>query len=233
MATYTRGSRGRCPHCLTIVRFEHVVYPSGSMPGAISLSGPNDQDETLRFLGASCPECGRLILAIEPYKFAEDSGWTESGEEFVLWPLQSARPPVPKEVPEHIADSYREAALVLNLSPKASAALSRRCLQAVLREAGNADQHNLSQQIDAVMPTLPTYIAESIDHIRHIGNFAAHPIKDEASGQIVDVEPGEAEWNLDVLDMLFDHYYVKPAIAKQKRDELNAKLEAAGRKPMK
>lgn len=233
MATYTRESRGRCPHCLTVVKFEHIRYPHGVLPTAISLDGPNDRDERLRFFGASCPACGRLVLTIEPYKFVEGSGWTESGDEFVIWPLQSARPPVPKEVPEHIAVDYREAALVLNLSPKASAALSRRCLQAVLREAGNATQHNLSQQIDAVMQSLPGYIAESIDYIRHIGNFAAHPIKDEASGQIVDIEPGEAEWNLDVLDMLFDHYYVKPALAKQKRGELNAKLDSAGKRPMK
>ena len=57
------------------------------------------------------------------------------GQELVVWSLQSARPPVPKEVPSHIAEDYKEAALVLNFSPKSSAALSRRCLQAVLREA--------------------------------------------------------------------------------------------------
>ena len=173
-------------------------------------------------------------MTIEPFNASADGKqWTVGEQEVVIWPLQSARPPVPKQVPEHIGADYQEAALVLSLSPKASAALSRRCLQAVLREAGNAKQHNLSQQINAVMPSLPSYIAESIDHIRNVGNFAAHPTKDQASGQIVDVEPGEAEWNLDVLDMLFDHYYVKPVLAKQKREELDAKLEAAGKKPMK
>ena len=39
-------------------------------------------------------------------------------------------------VPKHIATDYREAAAIVHLSPKASAALSRRCLQAILREAG-------------------------------------------------------------------------------------------------
>jgi hypothetical protein len=33
-----------------------------------------------------------------------------------------------------------------------------------------------------------------LDAIRTIGNFAAHPIKSTSSGEIVDVEPGEAEW---------------------------------------
>ncbi len=234
MVATMRDSRGSCPHCLTVVKFEHVVGPRGEeMPAVVSYQGPKELDERLRFYGASCPACGKLVLTIEPYEFVESSGWKQSGDEFTVWPLQSARPPVPKEVPKHIAADYGEAALVLNFSPKASAALSRRCLQTVLREAGGATQHNLSKQIDAVMPNLPSYIAESVDHIRNVGNFATHTTKDEASGQIVNVEPGEAEWNLDVLDMLFDHYYVKPALAKHKRDQINTKLDSAGRKPMK
>jgi hypothetical protein len=233
MATYTRNSRAQCPHCLTTVRFEHAAWDSGQMPNMITLQSPGNKDR-IHFFCASCPECGRLILTLGPQS-VDTEGVEPSGEpqEVVVWPLQSARPPVPKEVPKHIASDYQEAALVMNFSPKASAALSRRCLQAVLREAGRATQHNLSQQIDAVMADLPSYIAESVDHIRNVGNFAAHPVKDQASGQIVDVQPGEAEWNLDVLDMLFDHYYVKPALAVQKREELNAKLEAAGERPMK
>lgn len=233
MATITRESRGRCPHCLTTVKFEYILQHQTQLPPSVVLEGPKEEDGKLRFSGATCPACGKLVLTIEPYEFIEGEGWKDSGEEFLIWPLQSARPPVPKEVPQHIAADYTEAALVLRFSPKASAALSRRCLQAVLREAGKATQHMLSQQIDAVMPNLPSYIADSIDYIRHVGNLAAHPIKDQASGQIVDVEPGEAEWNLDVLDLLFDHYYVKPAQAKQKRDALDAKLQAAGKKPMK
>ncbi len=39
-----------------------------------------------------------------------------------------------------------------------------------------------------------------IDAVRVIGNFAAHPIKSKSTGEIVDVEPGEAEWNLNTLE---------------------------------
>jgi hypothetical protein len=156
----------------------------------------------------------------------------EPDNEYVVWPIQYTRP-IPSEVPKHIAIDYQEAAAVLNISPKASAALSRRCLQAVLREAGGSSKKNLVDQIEDVSNNLPGYITQNIDAIRNIGNFAAHPIKDTASGQIVEVEPGEAEWNLDVLDMLFDFYYVQPALAQKKRDALNAKLQNAGKKPMK
>ena len=64
-------------------------------------------------------------------------------------------------------------------------------------------RRNLVQQIEAVLPNLPSYIAGDVDAIRNVGNFAAHPQKEQAIGQIMDVEVGEAEWNLDVLDSLF------------------------------
>jgi phage FluMu protein Com len=225
MAVYKRGAQERCPRCLTVVRFEFANQDLG-----LKL----DNDENLVVVFARCPQCNHVIITVEFGKFVpKDDGKAFVAEnEFVVWPRQTTRP-VPPEVPSHIASDYTEAVEVLNISPKASAALSRRCLQAVLREAGNANQHNLVDQIKAVTPTLPSYIAENVDAIRNIGNFAAHPGKDKASGEIIDVEPGEAEWNLDVLDMLFDFYYVQPTLAKKKRDALNAKLKAAGKRPMK
>jgi len=57
-------------------------------------------------------------------------------------------------------------------------------------------------------------------------------MKDTTTGEIVDVEPHEAEWNLDVLESLFDFYYVQPALAKAKKDIINKKLVAAGRPPL-
>jgi len=76
-------------------------------------------------------------------------------------------------------------------------------------------------------------LADAIDAIRNIGNFAAHPIKSKQTGQIIPVEPGEAEWNLDVLESLFDFYFVAPEKLKEKRDELNKKLQEAKKPPMK
>ncbi len=83
------------------------------------------------------------------------------------------------------------------------------------------------------MPTLPVNIASQLDAVRVVGNFAAHVIKAEASGNIVDVEPGEAEWNLDVLDLLFNFYYVQPAEIEKKKQALNEKLQSAGKPPLK
>lgn len=76
-------------------------------------------------------------------------------------------------------------------------------------------------------------MSESIDAVRNIGNFAAHPSKSTATGEIADVEPGEADWNLDVLESLFEFYFIQPAQTRRKKDELIKKLEEYGKPPMK
>jgi hypothetical protein len=144
------------------------------------------------------------------------------------------RQPTP-DVPKALREDFGEACRVLADSPKASAALSRRCLQIILREHAKAKPQDLSKEIDEVLASkqLPTHLAADIDAVRHIGNFAAHPIKSTSSGEIVAVEPGEAEWQLDVLEGLFDFYFVGPAQSQRKRDALNAKLADAKKPPMK
>jgi len=150
----------------------------------------------------------------------------------MVYPLGSTRPPCPNEVPVKIAQDYNEACLVEHLSPKAASALARRCLQNMLHERG-ISKKNLSKEIDEAMKSLTSHLSEAIDAIRTIGNFAAHPIKSINTGNIVDVEEGETEWILDVLEQLFDFYYVQPTITKAKRAALNAKLVATGQKKMK
>jgi hypothetical protein len=60
-------------------------------------------------------------------------------------------------------------------------------------------------------------------------NFAAHPTKSITSGLIADVEPGEAQWNLDVLEQLLDFYFVVPAETQRRKDALNQKLKLHGK----
>ena len=94
---------------------------------------------------------------------------------------------------------------------------------------------NLADEIQQVIDSgkLPSDLSESIDAIRNVGNFAAHPLKSQNSGAILDVEPNEAEWTLDVLEELFDFYFVHPAQLKKKKAALDQKLKDAGKPPMK
>jgi len=178
-----------------------------------------------------CPACGRAIIQLLSHEWDPTRGHYSRWH--LVWPKGFARAPLPKEVPEKYAADYREACNVLPESAKASAALSRRCLQLLLREVAKVKASDLSKEIDAVLPSLPSSIAEAVDAVRVIGNFAAHPIKSTNTGEIVDVEPGEAEWSLDVLESLFDFYFVQPAKLAEKKAAMNKKLTDAGKPPLK
>ena len=158
---------------------------------------------------------------------------------FEAYPLSSHRKPTPAEVPKAIKADYEDACRVLPTSEKASAALARRCLQAILREKGYP-QPDLAKQIDALLAEFemrrnrsPVACEAQSMQFRNFGNFSAHPITDRTTLQVIDVQPGEAEWCLDILEEMFDHYYVKPAQAAARKAALDAKLKAAGKPPSK
>ncbi len=82
-------------------------------------------------------------------------------------------------------------------------------------------------------PLLDSYLSEAVDAVRNVGNFAAHPLKDTNTGEIVEVEEGEAEWLLDVIDALFGFTFVQPKRLEKRKKELNEKLSNLGKPPMK
>jgi hypothetical protein len=68
---------------------------------------------------------------------------------------------------------------------------------------------------------------------QEFGRPSAPCQRNEASGEIVDVEPGEAEWTLDVLEGLFDFFIVQPKRLAAKKAALNVKLAGLGKPGMK
>ena len=80
---------------------------------------------------------------------------------------------------------------------------------------------------------VPFELRSTIDAIRNIGNFAAHPLKDKNTGEICDVETGEADLSLHVLESLFDYVFIQPARMANKIAQLNAKLKSAGKPSVK
>lgn len=210
----------KCPHCL------ENFYEDWERK-----SIDEDAEGDWKVRHCKCPACNRLIIQLGVYDEAlRDYSWEQ-----LVRPKTISRTPLPPEVPSQFAKDYKEACLVFTDSPKASAALSRRCLQNLLKEKASTIKENLAEQIQEVLDSekLPMHLAESLDAIRNIGNFATHPTKSRSSGEIVDVEPGEAEWNLDVLEGLFDFYFIQPEIIKQKRKKLDQKLKDVGKPPMK
>ncbi len=210
------NEKGICPHCKTPNRFEGVFTNRGTLiiPQYL-IHGHLDAVTELRM--CRCTECGNIIMFFD-------------GD--MIYPLGATRPPCPAEVPENIAEDYEEASLVESYSKKTSAALARRCLQNILHERG-ITKSNLNEEIEEAMHQLPTYLSEAIDAIRNVGNFAAHPMKYKQTGEVVAVESGETEWILDVIEQLFDFYYVAPKKLKERRESLNEKLRQAGKPELK
>ena len=209
----------KCPHCL-----QGFHYNPGYTNFVQDSKGVSHIAEH-----AVCPECGKAVIFL-----AQSSSVTGAVVgRFLVFPRAVARASLPSDVPEEFAKDYREACLVLADSENASAALSRRCLQHLLRSKAGVKRQDLSREIDEVLPRLPSHLASAIDAVRNVGSFAAHPLKSTNTGEILDVEPGEAEWLLEVLEQLFDFYFVQPAKLQTKRDALNKKLQEAGKPPMK
>ena len=209
----------KCPHCLENF---HDQWAQMAVCG--------DKDGNWRLHHTTCPACGRMTA-----RFMLHALNGAIIRQVQVHPKGIARAPLPSEVVDPYASDYREACNVLADSPKASAALGRRCLQGLLRDKANVKKGNLYDEIEEATSskTLPSDLTEALHHVRVIGNFAAHPEKSVNTGAIVGVEPGEAEWTLDVLESLFDFYFVRPAKLAERKAALDKKLAEAGKPPMK
>ena len=218
----------QCPHCLQHFH-ENWDY----------LALGRDGYQTWGVGHTVCPACHQIVITVGNLLHAVG----RDGESTIrpnpptfkfVHPKAISRSPIPPEVTSEFATDYSEACLVLPDSEKASAALSRRCLQHLLREKAGIKPGNLANEIQQVLDSkqLPSHLADDLDAIRNIGNFATHP-QSTNTGEIVEVEPHEAEWLLNLVEQLFDFYLVQPARAKARRDALNAKLQGIGKPPMK
>jgi hypothetical protein len=225
----------RCPHCGTDFHDDWHANIMLKDKGLPAFADRNDQWMSFwHYRTTKCSKCKDLIIEIAPFNqhSVQIADWR------MVYPVSAARGPVPIEVPPDIAVDYVEACNVLAISSKASAALSRSCLQNMLHAAGYRGR-NLAVEIEILFNEpdpkkgLPQKIRASFDAIRNLGNFSAHPIDDKTTLQIIDVEPDEAEWCLEIIEELFEHFYVGPAAAMAKKAALDAKLAAAGKPPSK
>jgi len=234
----------KCPHCqsYSTMKFDSIIkrFEANDEYG---ISFREHKALLFDFI-CSCPNCNNTVFvqaqahtnAVPPntranYEELDDSS---SAEIVSVYPYGTSFV-VPPEVPEKYAGDFREAALILALSPTASAALSRRVLQNILRDEFGIQNRNLAAEIDAFIaqPGIPSYLSDAVDAIRNIGNLAAHPLKNTNTGEVMPVEPGEAEWLIEVLSSLFDFKFIQPLKLQERKDQLNAKLQELGKPPMK
>ena len=214
----------KCPHCLENFHVGDLTSPEDidesergmhEFHNTCFISEVGDSDCWIEKV--ICPACDKFIITLVIERYPEHRD--------LIWPKGYSRPPVPPEVPEEFVADYREACLVLADSPKASAALSRRCLQYILREKAGVKPGNLYNEIEEAkaLQGFSSSLEELLDIPRQVGNDAAHPNENPVTGLIVDVEPWEAEWCLEVIEALYDHYFVAPAKNIERRTRLEQK----------
>ena len=112
----------------------------------------------------------------------------------------------PEYVPVQIRSDYEEAYAILSISPKASATLSRRCLQGMIHDFWDIHEKNLNAEITALKPHISASQWKALDGLRRIGNIGAHMERDVNC--IIDVDPEEAENLLKLIQLLIGKWYI-------------------------
>ena len=124
----------------------------------------------------------------------------------------------PNYIPQPIVSNYMQACSIIDLSPNASAVMSRRCLQGMIRDFWNVrGKRTLLEEIEEIKNDVQQTTRDAIDAARDIGNFGAHMEEDISLN--LDVEPYEAQMLISLIERLFEDWYVT-------RHEKNKRLAA-------
>lgn len=193
-----------CPYCG--VQF-HPDWRWGTIA-----PDPYDNESGWGWRVAQCPgpDCAKTIIRIGVFQ----GEYWDSDQDYLVWPRTIQRISLGDEVPDYIKADYREACSVLSVSAKASAAFSRRVLEAILKHQGY-EKNRLQEKIDDALSEkkFPPYIQDTLHTVRKFGNLSAHPPAEHPTDRIVDVESEEADWCLKAIEQLIEHCYVKAQMA--------------------
>ena len=131
------------------------------------------------------------------------------------------------KVPEHILRDYEEACLIKSISPNASATMSRRCLQSMVRDYWGIKERSLFEEIEKLKKIdnpekgkVRPIVLNAIDNIRKIGNIGSH-FKENENEMLSDVTEYEAGKMIWLIEHLIDNWYVQRYENKKHLEELN------------
>ncbi|MEK8215513.1 DUF4145 domain-containing protein [Paenibacillus sp. FSL L8-0463] len=201
-----------CPFCNRIA----TISDSDKSSDYFDLSIKNvhgDKKLIVKYIVCPNPDCKEYTLSAELYdaKFTGTKPYGssyESTQHLMTWNLipNSQAKSFPAYIPEAIINDYHEACVIKDLSPKASATLSRRCLQGIIRDFWGIKKSRLVDEIDAIKDKVDVLTWEAINAVRKIGNIGAHMEKD--INIIIDVEPNEAELLIGLIEILIKDWYI-------------------------
>jgi hypothetical protein len=160
------------------------------------------------FIVCPNPDCRKFTLTAALRESKSGQGNEVLGQTLQSWNLvpSSSAKSFPSYIPKTILSDYQEACYIRDLSPKASATLSRRCLQGILRDFWQVKPGRLVDEIDQINDRVDPLTWGAIDALRKLGNIGAHMEKD--INLIVDVDPQEAELLIGLIETLLKEWYV-------------------------
>jgi hypothetical protein len=214
-----------CPYCDR----DTTITESNVAGGFNVFNNRNEHNSSvgLNWHAVVCPnpKCRKIELTAALFKAKYDTSRNRSvpdGKALAHWKLAPAShvKPFPSYVPDVLRRDYEEACAIRDLSPKASATLSRRCLQGIIRDFWDIQKATLFQEIKALEGKIDEATWGAIDAVRSIGNIGAHMEKD--IDVIVDVDPDEALLLIQLIETLFRDCY----IARYEREQHLAKIKA-------
>ena len=183
-------------------------------------------------------KCKKLQFAISLNQAAIDEfgQYLRKADTIQSWQLlpESSAKPQPEYIPKQIVEDYTEACRIRDLSPKASATMSRRCIQGMIRDFCGIKDSSLFREIVRLRKGLDDHqgimhvhedTVDALDHVRKIGRIGAHMEKDV--NLIIDVEPLEAQTLIELIELLFEEWYTQ---REQRGQRLRALKEVAEQK---
>jgi Domain of unknown function (DUF4145) len=96
-------------------------------------------------------------------------------EDKIVYPASHSIVEAHEMMPVAVKADFAEAGSIVNLSPRAAAALARLCIQKLVKELGESGD-NLNRDIaELVKKGLEVEVQQALDVVRVIGNNAVHP----------------------------------------------------------
>lgn len=191
-----------CPYCSSMMVQHYDTYASYRANFFVSDDNrtPPHHHDTANIHFYKCPNCFEVSIFImgETGYFEDKTIWIKPNSQAMQFP---------EYIPECIRADYEEACAIVDLSPKASATLSRRCLQGMIRDFWNIHKNTLFDEIEALEGQVPATQKQVIHSLRQIGNIGAHP-EDDVS-LIVDIIPEDAGKLIKIIELLMKQWYIE------------------------
>lgn len=130
---------------------------------------------------------------------------------------------LPEYIPGKIRNDFTEAYLIKNISPKASVALCRYCVQYMIRDFWGISKGQLVDEIAKLEEKggCPSSI-EMLDAIRDMGNFGAHPERDASI--IIEVDPEDAQLAIEITRTIIADWYIDKHEREKRQTLIRASL---------